>query len=65
MALTARLQVLGVSIDRSAVAKIETGRRPVSDIEIVAISQVLGVDIPWLFDGSRDRLAQLDDKPTP
>ena len=31
--LAARLQVLGIRIDRSSIAKIETGRRPVSDIE--------------------------------
>lgn len=51
--LAARLQVLGIRIDRSAIAKIETGRRPVSDIEIAAIADILAVQIPWLFTDSK------------
>jgi len=52
--LAARLQVVGINIGRSAIAKIETGRRPVSDIEIAAIADILGVEIPWLFAESKD-----------
>jgi len=51
--LAARLQIQGVRIDRSAIAKIETGRRPVSDIEIVSIAEVLDVKIPWLFEDTK------------
>ena len=47
--LAAQLQVLGITIDRSAIAKIETGRRPISDIEVAAISKILKVKIDWLF----------------
>ncbi len=50
--LAARLQIQGIRIDRSAIAKIETGRRPVSDIEIISIAGILGVEIPWLFEDS-------------
>lgn len=52
--LAARLQVMGINVERSAIAKIETGRRPVSDIEIVAIAEILGVEVPWLFADSKD-----------
>jgi len=47
--LAARLQALGVDLGRSAVAKIETGRRPVTDVEIVALCKVLGVKVGALF----------------
>lgn len=59
MDLAARLQVLGVVIDRSAIAKIETGRRPVSDIEIAAIARILNVEIAWLFKDSNTLLNKL------
>ncbi|AKG53120.1 hypothetical protein DGWBC_0436 [Dehalogenimonas sp. WBC-2] len=44
---------MGIKIDRSAIAKIETGRRPVSDIEIAAIADILTIQLPWLFAESR------------
>jgi len=44
------LQIDGLRIDRSAIAKIETGRRPVSDIELVTIAKALSVDVTWLLD---------------
>ncbi len=47
--LAARLQTLGLSLDRTAISKIEVGRRPVTDIEIVAICKALSVDIITLF----------------
>ena len=56
MELAARLQLLGITIDRSAIAKLETGRRPVSDIEVAAIAKVLKVPIPWLFEESNNIL---------
>jgi transcriptional regulator with XRE-family HTH domain len=45
MGLAAKLQLLGVTIDRSAIAKIEFGRRPISDIEITAAAKVLNVEV--------------------
>ena len=56
MELAARLQLLGINIDRSGIAKLETGRRPVSDVEVAAIAKVLKVPIPWLFEGSNNIL---------
>lgn len=51
--LAARLQVLGIIIDRSGIAKLEGGKRPVSDIEVAALAEVLKVSIPWLFEESK------------
>ena len=47
--LVARLQVLGVVIDQSGLSKIESGRRPVSDIEVVALAKALKVSVAWLL----------------
>ena len=54
MELAARLQLLGITIDRSSIAKLESGRRPVSDIEVAAIARVLKVPIPWLFEETNE-----------
>ena len=35
--LVARLQLEGLSVDQSALSKIESGLRPVSDIEVIAL----------------------------
>ena len=43
------LQIAGLPIDRSAIAKIETRRRPVSDIELVAMAKILTVNVMWLL----------------
>jgi len=48
--LVARLQVLGMSIDQSGISKIESGQRPVLDIEVVALARVLKVSIAWLLE---------------
>ena len=47
--LAARLQSQGIDIDRTAISKIETGKRPVMDFEIVAICQALNIKIATLF----------------
>jgi transcriptional regulator with XRE-family HTH domain len=54
MELAAQLQILGLNIDRSMIAKIEIGRRPVSDIEIAGIAKILNVEIIYLFEDSKD-----------
>ncbi len=59
MELAARLQLFGITIDRSGIAKLETGRRPASDIEVAAIATVLKVTIPWLFEESNALLNSL------
>ena len=47
--LVARLQLLGMMIDQSGLSKIESGRRPVSDIEVVALGKALKVSVEWLL----------------
>lgn len=47
--LVARLQTLGLEIDRTAISKIEAGTRPVTDVEIIAICKALGVKVATLF----------------
>lgn len=37
------LQLNGLDVDKNAVQRIECGKRFVTDIELIAISQVLGV----------------------
>lgn len=62
MELAARLQVLGITMDRSGIAKLESGRRPASDIEVAAIAKVLKVTIPWLFEESNNLIDSLGDQ---
>lgn len=54
MDLVARLQVQGIRIDRSGLSKIETGRRPVTDIEAVAFAKALKVSVAWLLEETND-----------
>jgi transcriptional regulator with XRE-family HTH domain len=51
MELAARLQVVGVNIERPAISKLESGNRPVTDIEVAALAEALKVPISWLFEG--------------
>ena len=44
-ALADKLQILGIDVDKNAVQRIECGKRFVTDIELIALSQALGVDI--------------------
>ncbi len=47
--LSAKLETLAVYIDRASISKLEQKKRIVTDIEILALSKVLNVSIPWLF----------------
>ncbi len=47
--LLARLQVLGMKVEQPAISKIESGYRPVSDIEVVALAKALNVTVGWLL----------------
>lgn len=60
--LASRLQLMGIAIDRSAIAKLESGRRPASDIEVAAMAKVLNVSIPWLFEESDSVLDSFSEK---
>ena len=48
-ALSGRLAKVGLSLDRAAIAKVETGRRYVLDYELKALAKVLGVGTDWLL----------------
>ncbi len=50
--LSAKLQVLGCDITRSALAKIEAGQRHIYADEIKAIKQILAVSYEEIFEGS-------------
>ncbi len=47
--LLARLQVAGVDISLPALSLLEGQKRPVSDIELKALSEILKVDVRWLL----------------
>jgi hypothetical protein len=42
------MQVRGVTIEREAISKIETGDRFVTDYEFIVFAEVLGVSMEWL-----------------
>ena len=47
--LLARLQTRGIDISVPALSLLEGQKRPVTDIELAAISDVLGVSVDWLL----------------
>lgn len=51
--LAARLQILGIQLDRVTISKIETGYREVNDIEVRALAEALNVSISLLYGESR------------
>jgi len=46
--LAAKMQVEGVTIEREAISKIETGARLVTDYELLAFAKVFRVSLNWL-----------------
>lgn len=48
-ALADKLQILGVDVDKNAIQRIECGKRFVTDIELIAISQALEIDVLMLL----------------
>jgi len=49
--LSAKLQLRGVDITRSALAKIEVGQRHIYPDELLAIKEILNVDFDAIFYG--------------
>ena len=47
--LLAQLQVNGIDISIPALSLLEGQKRPVSDFELCALSDVLGVSVDWLL----------------
>ncbi|HST87711.1 MAG TPA: helix-turn-helix transcriptional regulator [Ktedonobacterales bacterium] len=52
--LAAQLQVRGVDLDRSTITRIERQQRAVTDIELAALANVLGVSSSWLLGEADD-----------
>ncbi len=48
-ALAARLQVLGVEIERNSISRIESGERFVADYELLTLSKLLAVSPSYLL----------------
>lgn len=57
--LTARLQVLGLRIDRTALSRIESGERILSDIEVACFASALKVPLDFLFFGTDKTLPEI------
>lgn len=51
--LLAKMQVMGVEISIPALSLLEGQKRPVNDVELKAISQILGFSIDWLTDNEK------------
>jgi len=47
--LASKLQIQGLDIDQSQVSKIESGSRPVSDLEVVVLARIFNVSSSWLL----------------
>lgn len=47
--LLARLEIRGIELEKTAISKIESKARPVTDKELVAIADALDVSILWLL----------------
>jgi transcriptional regulator with XRE-family HTH domain len=52
-ALSAKLSLLGVPLDRAAIAKVENQLRRVLDYELKAFAKALDVTVEWLLGGKR------------
>jgi len=53
--LLAKLQLAGVDMSVPALSLLEGQKRPVSDIELNALADILGVSVDWLL--GRDKQA--------
>ena len=47
--LLAKLQVAGIEISIPALSLLEGQKRPVSDKELAALADILGVSVDWLL----------------
>ena len=47
--LSVKLETLAVYVDRASISKLEQKKRIITDIELVALSQVLKVSVNWLL----------------
>jgi len=56
--LSAKLELIGISIHKQSLYDIEINKRTVKDYELFALSRVLGVDINDLFADMRENFHQ-------
>lgn len=47
--LSVKLETFAVYIDRASISKLEKKKRIVTDIELLALSQILNVSVNWLL----------------
>lgn len=52
------LQLLGLDVDKNAVQRIEAGKRFVTDIEIVYLSQVLRISVAELLGLAQEKTGE-------
>lgn len=50
--LAAKLQLLGFDMDKNVITRIETNKRYVTDIELLALTKVFNVSYDYLIDDS-------------
>lgn len=50
-ALADQLQLLGLDLDKNAVQRMESGKRFITDIELLTLAQCFGVSIETLYQG--------------
>lgn len=48
-ALADQMQLYGIDLDKNAIQRIESGQRFVTDIELIAFSEVLQVSLDTLY----------------
>ena len=53
--LAYKLQLAGYDMDKNVITRIETGKRYVTDIELVALCQVLEVSCRYLLYGEEEK----------
>ncbi len=53
--LLAQLQVKGVDMNSSGLSKLEGQIRAVTDFELLAIAEILDVDVMWLLTGEENK----------
>lgn len=55
--LAAKIQTMGVNMERDSISRIEIGTRFVSDFELKVFAKVLGVSVDWLLGNEYRRRA--------
>ncbi len=61
-ALSAKLELIGISIHKQSLYDIEINKRTVKDYELFALANVLGININELFADMREKLHQQENR---